>query len=105
MRACGALVPLGAAFVIMPALALGVALPTPGGAGGYHVAMRYMLSLLFGVDGTTAAGTALVVHAINIVPVVLLGAGLLLVDRIPLRELADAARQVREMGASERVSP
>jgi uncharacterized protein (TIRG00374 family) len=97
IRAAGAAVPPGAAFVIMPLLVLGIALPTPGGAGGYHVAMTFGLSSLFGVSQPVAAGTSVLVHAIVVVPIVLLGAVLLLAQRGLAHDVREALRQVRAM--------
>ncbi|NIM63944.1 MAG: hypothetical protein GTN89_15375, partial [Acidobacteria bacterium] len=53
VRASGADVSLGAIFVITPMLVLGVAVPTPAGAGSYHGAMKAGL-MLFGVSQVTA---------------------------------------------------
>jgi len=56
IRSCGVDIPFTGTLVLMPLLALGIALPTPGGAGGYHAAMRVGLMQLFAVNETMAAG-------------------------------------------------
>ena len=64
--------PLAALFMV-PILALGIAVPAPGGTGPYHAAMIYGLVGLFGTPKDLAAVAGLVSHAITWVPVLLLG--------------------------------
>jgi len=105
LRAVGVGISFGETLILMPLLALGIALPTPGGAGGYHAAMRVGLIQLFGVGESLAVGAGLLVHAVMVLPIVALGVILLLVDRIPIQDLLRAARQVREMGSSPGAEP
>jgi uncharacterized protein (TIRG00374 family) len=60
-------------FLIMILLAIGVAVPTPGGVGSYHLACKIGLSRFFGVPDAQAGAIALVSHFIAFVPVTLLG--------------------------------
>ncbi len=98
VRAAGVSIQIEAMCVILPLLVLGIALPTPGGAGGYHAAMTFGLTALFNVDQAAAIGASFLAHLIVIVPVVVLGVALLFVDRIPFHDLLNAARQVRGAG-------
>ena len=100
LRACGVEITFGGTLVLLPLLVVGIAMPTPGGAGGYHALMRVGLMELFAIEETVAVGAGLVQHAAMILPVVLLGGVLLVVDRIRFQDLVQAARQVREMGSS-----
>jgi uncharacterized protein (TIRG00374 family) len=95
--ACGVDVPFGAVMVIMPMLALGVAVPTPGGMGTYHGAMKLGL-MLFAVGEAEAVSAALLMHASIVIPMVLLGLVLLWVERISWKEFLSAARQFRKLG-------
>ncbi len=54
-------------------IAIGVAVPTPGGVGSYHLACKIGLSRFFGVPDAQAGAIALVSHFIAFVPVTLLG--------------------------------
>jgi len=99
IRASGVEVPFSAVLMMLPLLVLGIALPTPGGAGGYHAAMRFGLMELFLVSEPLAVGAGILQHAVVVLPIILLGALLLMVDRIPVHDLLHAARQVREMGS------
>lgn len=98
LRAAGALIPPAGTLVLMPLLVLGIALPTPGGAGGYHLAMKVGLMGLYGVAEPAAIAAGFLMHLVVVVPVVLLGAALLILDRIPVQDLVQAARQVKELG-------
>ncbi len=71
--ACGVALAPGAALILMPMLALGIAVPTPGGAGPYHAVMIAGLTKLFGAPADAAASAALVVHAASWLPVLAMG--------------------------------
>jgi len=73
MRAFGVDLPLPAAFVVTTAAVLGLAVPTPGGVGGYHAAVQFALTSVFHVPLATATGVALVAHAVSFVPISLVG--------------------------------
>jgi uncharacterized membrane protein YbhN (UPF0104 family) len=100
VRSVGVDLSFGGTLILLPLLVLGIALPTPGGAGGYHAAMRVGLMELFGVSETLAVGAGLLQHAVVVLPIILLGVVLLVVDRISIQDLLQAARQVREMGSA-----
>jgi uncharacterized protein (TIRG00374 family) len=60
-------------FLIMTLLAIGIAVPTPGGIGSYHLACKLGLTLFFNVPEAQASAVALVTHAITFIPITLLG--------------------------------
>jgi uncharacterized protein (TIRG00374 family) len=99
----GVRVSLGAILFIMPILVLGVAVPTPGGAGSYHGAMKVGL-LLFAVGDSLAASAAIVAHLIILVPTILLGMVLIWTERISWREMVSAARGFKSLGEGPRRS-
>ena len=57
----------------MTILVVGVAAPTPGAIGGFHLAYQFAVTTFFGANADRAAGAAIVLHAISFVPVTLLG--------------------------------
>jgi uncharacterized protein (TIRG00374 family) len=61
------------AFAMMAVIVLGLAVPTPGGVGGFHATTQFALVSLAGVDVTTATAFALVHHAICFFPITLAG--------------------------------
>ncbi len=71
--ALGVVIPYGATFLVIGFLTVGVAVPTPGAVGGYHVMCALALTLLFGVGENKAKAVALASHAIAFIPVSLLG--------------------------------
>ncbi len=99
LRSCGVEISFGGTMMLLPLLALGIALPTPGGAGGYHAAMRVGLTKLFLVGNPLAVGAGLLLHAASVLPVVLLGGWMVVMGRSSIQDLLRALRQVREMGS------
>ena len=65
--------PYPASFLVMTILVVGVAVPTPGAVGGFHLAYQIAVESFFGVPPDRAVGAAIVLHAISFVPVTLLG--------------------------------
>jgi hypothetical protein len=88
MRAFDVVLPFPASFFVLTWAVLGLAVPTPGGVGGYHAAVAYSLTGFYGVAAAPAAATALVTHAVAFVPVTLLGVGFLAGSGLTLRRLA-----------------
>jgi uncharacterized membrane protein YbhN (UPF0104 family) len=98
IRAAGADITFADALVMLPLLALGVSLPTPGAVGGYHALMQVGLVSLFGIDPTIAAGAGILMHLAIALPVLAMGLGLLYVDKVSWADLVAAARQVKALG-------
>lgn len=86
--------PYTASFLVMTVLIVGVAAPTPGAIGGFHLAYQFAVTTFFGADPDRAAGAAIVLHAISFVPVTLLGVIFMLREGLTLtgaRRMAEAA--------------
>ncbi len=73
LRAFGVAHPFPVAFFVLTWAILGLAIPTPGGVGGYHKAVAYALTGFYGVGAASAGAFALVSHLISFVPITLLG--------------------------------
>jgi uncharacterized protein (TIRG00374 family) len=80
-------VPYGGSYLLTALLVVGVALPTPGGVGGFHEAFRIGATSFFGSDNDAAVGAALVLHAASFVPVMLAGLWFTLADGLDMRRL------------------
>ncbi|MBL8112207.1 MAG: flippase-like domain-containing protein [Acidobacteria bacterium] len=89
LRAFGIDQPFPVAFFVLTWSVLGLAIPTPGGVGGYHAAITYALTAFYGVDRNVAAAMALVSHAISFVPVTLIGLVCLVATGLSLGKLAN----------------
>jgi hypothetical protein len=64
---------LPGACVMLTVGGLGLAIPTPGGVGGFHAATQFALVRLFGVDVGTATAFALVHQAVCFLPITAIG--------------------------------
>ncbi len=65
--------PFQASFLVMTILVVGVAVPTPGAVGGFHLAYQIAVEVFFAAPSERAVGAAIVLHAISFIPVTLLG--------------------------------
>jgi hypothetical protein len=54
-------------------LTVGVAVPTPGSAGGFHYFYQLALTQFFGAAESPAGAAAIVLHLVSFVPVTILG--------------------------------
>lgn len=66
-------VPFTGSFLIIAPLVVGVAVPTPGGVGGFHAMFRYATTTFFNAPDEAAVGAAIVVHLFTVGPTLLLG--------------------------------
>lgn len=80
--------PFTGAWLMLAPLVVGVAVPTPGGVGGFHEAFRLGATSFFGADNDTAVGAAIVLHAISMVPVVIVGLIFIIQDGLKIGGLA-----------------
>jgi uncharacterized protein (TIRG00374 family) len=88
MRAFDLDLPFPVAFFLLTWSVIGLAIPTPGGVGGYHAAVKYALTGYYAVDPNKAAAFALVCHAISFIPVTLVGLLFLASGGLSLGKLA-----------------
>lgn len=104
--AAGADFPLLGVWLIMPLLVLGIAVPTPGGAGAYHAALKAGV-MLFGATEVVALGAGILAHLAVTIPVLTLGLLLLWTEKISWRDMVSAARQWRALphGAGDDPAP
>ncbi len=65
--------PLRAAYLIVTLAVIGLAVPTPGGVGGFHKATQVGMTLFFGIGLNQATGIAIAYHAICFVPITIIG--------------------------------
>lgn len=72
-RAFGLTLPFAGAFLVMMYLVVGVTAPTPGGAGGFHLAYQIALTTYFGATLDRAAAAAILLHLVSFGPVAVFG--------------------------------
>lgn len=90
-RAFGIAMPYAGAYLLTSLLVVGIALPTPGGVGGFHEAFRLGTTAFFGANNDRAVGAAIVLHAASFVPVLLMGSWFAARDGLRLGELRKVA--------------
>lgn len=73
LQALGLGLPLRSAFPLIMMTVIGLLVPTPGGAGGFHAMVQIGLTMFFGVDHNLATGVAIVYHAVCFYPITLIG--------------------------------
>jgi hypothetical protein len=71
-------------FIVVGYLAVGVSVPTPGGAGGFHYFYLAALTNFFGADADVAAAAAIVLHLVSFVPVTIAGLAFMWQDGLTL---------------------
>jgi glycosyltransferase 2 family protein len=82
--AFGIPMPFTGGWLMLAPLVVGVAVPTPGGVGGFHEAYRIGATAFFGADNNAAVGAAIVLHAISVVPVTIVGLLFMVQDGLKL---------------------
>jgi len=95
--------PFPASFLVTTLLAVGVAVPTPGAVGGFHLAYQIAAEVFFAAPADRAVGAAIVLHAISFVPVTLLGIYFMAREGLTLsgaRRMAEEGRQDPEASAT-----
>jgi hypothetical protein len=90
-RAFDIAMPFAGSLLLLSMLVVGVAVPTPGGVGGFHEAFRMGTTAFFGADNDAAVGAAILLHAASLVPVVIAGAWFAARDGMNLRGLRRVA--------------
>ncbi len=66
-------IPFQTAFLIIAFLTVGVAIPTPGMVGGFHASYTLALTAIYGIDQGRAVAAGIVLHALQNLPVLVLG--------------------------------
>jgi hypothetical protein len=95
VRAFDIALPIGGAFLVTAILVVGVAVPTPGGVGGTHEALRLSLTSFYNADNDAAVGAAILQHGVNFVPYLLLGVWFIAQDGLNMSRLRAEAVTAR----------
>lgn len=87
----------GQATLVLAVSVVGLAVPTPGGVGGFHAAVQFALVQVVGWAQATATGYALLHHAICFLPVTLAGIGYMLAVGASWRTLSRRSTEENEV--------
>lgn len=79
--------PFDSSFFISAVTTLGLAIPTPGGVGGFHKICQFILTTFYGFNVDTSVAAAVLFHVVGTVPVLVTGLILFAVAGVRMRDL------------------
>ncbi len=85
-----------ASILVLVITLIGLAIPTPGGVGGFHKLCQVSLTLFYGVDLNSATGLAIVYWFVAFAPVTAIGFALFAAGPRRGRGLSDLAPRATE---------
>lgn len=85
-------------WLITALLVVGIALPTPGGVGGFHEAFRLGVTTFFGAPNHVAVAAAILLHAVSFGPVLLIGLWAAAYEGMSVGGLRQLQRSERTIG-------
>jgi hypothetical protein len=88
-------------FLLVVPLAVGIAVPTPGGVGSYEYLARISLVGFWGVAAAPAAAAAVTLHLIALVPTILLGLFFMWRDGVRPAEVRSVTRTANAPSGKE----
>ncbi|MDQ6800764.1 MAG: flippase-like domain-containing protein [Acidobacteriota bacterium] len=80
--------PFDSSLFLTAATTVGIAIPTPGGVGGFHKVCQWVLTTYYGFDIDTSVAVAVLFHIVGTLPVVVVGAILFLREGLNWRQLS-----------------
>ena len=80
--------PLDASIFLSGATTIGVAIPTPGGVGGFHKICQWVLTSYYGFDIDSSVAVAVLLHVVSTLPVLAAGVLLLMREGLSWRDLS-----------------
>lgn len=84
--------PYDTSFFISGVTTIGLAIPTPGGVGGFHKVCQYVLTTFYQFDIDSSVAVAVLFHIVGTVPVVLTGIILFFREGLNWRQLSEQTR-------------
>jgi uncharacterized protein (TIRG00374 family) len=79
--------PYDASFFIGGVTTVGIAIPTPGGVGGFHKVCQYVLTTFYRFDIDSSVAVAVLFHLVGTIPVVVTGLLLFLREGLNWKQL------------------
>jgi uncharacterized membrane protein YbhN (UPF0104 family) len=95
-KAFGLDLSLPSSFLIVAILLIGVMIPTPGMVGGYHIAYRNALTMIYGIPTSIAVAAGFTGYAVTQLPVLLLGLVFLRTEGLTLARVREVAQSGAE---------
>jgi hypothetical protein len=85
-------------FLVMLILVVGVAVPTPGSLGAFHLAYFWSVTRFFGFDEDAVAAAGIVLHGVSFLPVTFVGLVFMWQDGLTLGRLRRLEAEARQAG-------
>lgn len=85
------MLPFDSSLFLTATTTIGIAIPTPGGVGGFHKVCQYVLTTFYGFDIDSSVAVAVLFHAVGTLPVVVVGMTLFLREGLNWRQLSREA--------------
>lgn len=89
--ALGRNIPYDSTFLINAVATVGLAIPTPGGVGGFHKVCQWLLETFYRFDIDNSVATAVLFHVVSTLPVVVSGILLFVREGLRWRDLQNVA--------------
>jgi uncharacterized protein (TIRG00374 family) len=80
--------PFDSSIFLTATTTVGIAIPTPGGVGGFHKVSQYVLTNFYGFDIDASVAVSVLFHIVGTLPVIVMGAILFLREGLNWRELS-----------------
>jgi glycosyltransferase 2 family protein len=90
--------PWDSAIFVTGITTVGLAIPTPGGVGGFHKACQLVLTNFYGFDIDSSVATAVLFHAVGTVPVLVTGLALFIREGLRWSDVTSKNRRIRDEG-------
>jgi glycosyltransferase 2 family protein len=91
--AVGHYLPYNASFFMTGVTTIGLAVPTPGGVGGFHKACQLVLTNFYAFDIDTSVAVAVLFHLIGVLPVILTAMVLSIREGLNWRQVAHTSEE------------
>jgi uncharacterized membrane protein YbhN (UPF0104 family) len=91
--AVGRYLPYNASFFMTGVTTIGLAVPTPGGVGGFHKACQLVLTNFYGFDINSSVAVAVLFHLVGVLPVILAALILSIREGLNWRQVAHTSEE------------
>ncbi|HEX8616599.1 MAG TPA: lysylphosphatidylglycerol synthase transmembrane domain-containing protein [Thermoanaerobaculia bacterium] len=94
--------PFDSSFFVTGVTTVGLAIPTPGGIGGFHKACQLVLTRFYGFDIDSSVAVAVLFHIIGTLPVLVLGVALFAREGVRWKDVTKGEPETETAGADEK---
>jgi len=95
-KALGHELPFRSSFLMTGVTIVGLAIPTPGGVGGFHKVTQMALMSFYGFDVDSSVAVAVIFHIVGTAPVIAVGTLLLVREGLSFRQLTEIGEKAEE---------